>query len=84
MVGVYEHPADWRGTDLAKRKDWLHVFTADEVDEILAALAHAKSLGKSLPTLTREDFPLPRVVQSIEHARQVLEEGTGIFQFRGF
>ena len=84
MVGVYEHPADWRGRDLEKRKDWLHYFTQDEVAEIVAALAHAKSLGKSLPTLTREDFPLTRVVQSIEHARSVLEEGTGIFQFRGF
>jgi len=84
MVGVYEHPADWRGPDLAQRSDWIHHFTPAEVSEISAALRHARALGKTMPTLTREDFPLPTVSLQLEHARQVLEEGVGIFQFRGF
>ena len=84
MVGVYEHPADWRGSDLEKREDWIHRFTPAEVAEISAALAHARSLGKTMETLTREDFPLPTVSARLEHSRQVLEEGLGIFQFRGF
>ena len=84
MIGVYEHPADWRGTALSKREDWIYRFTKPEVAEIMAALAHARQLGKTLPNLTHDDFPLPTVSQRLETARQVLEEGVGIFQFRGF
>ena len=84
MVGVYQHSADWRGPDLATRTDWIHRFTPSEVAEINAALRHARAAGKTLPTLTREDFPLPTVSNQLEHARKVLEEDVGIFQFRGF
>ena len=84
MIDVYEHPADWRGATLAKREDWIYRFTKSEVAEIMSALAHARQLGKTLPTLTRDDFPLPTVSQRLESSRQVLEEGVGIFQFRGF
>ena len=84
MVSVYQHSADWRGPDLATRVDWIHHFTSAEVAEINAALHHAHAAGKTLPTLTCEDFPLPTVSQQLEHARNVLEEKVGIFQFRGF
>ncbi len=84
MVAVYAHPADWRGADLAGRTDWIHNFTPAEVAEIKAAHSHARALGKTLPTLTREDFPLPTVSARLAAARDVLEEGTGIYQFRGF
>lgn len=84
MIQVYESPADWRGSDLAKRSDWLHHFTPAESAEIRAALAGARARGRTLPDLTREDFPLPNVSKQLAHARDVLEEGAGIFQFRGF
>lgn len=84
MPQSYAHPADWRGPDLAKRTDWIHRFSAAEVSEIKAALQTARSRGKTLPTLTKEDFPLPLVGARLAHARDVLEEGVGIYQFRGF
>lgn len=84
MATVYEHPADWRGSELANRTDWIHRFAPSEVAEIRAALQHARALGKTLPTLTRDDFPIPTVTRRLEHARQVLEENVGIYQFRGF
>jgi len=76
-------PADWRGPTLAASTDWIHVFSSDEITEIEAALAIAKSRGKSLETLTRDDFPLPRVSERIALARDYLENQKGIFQFRG-
>jgi hypothetical protein len=84
MVGTYQHPADWRGSELSKREDWIHRFTSSEVAEIIDALGHARAKGKTLPTLTQADFPLPNVSLRLEHARKVLEEDVGIFQFRGF
>ena len=83
MPGVIAHPADWRGPDIEKRTDWIHNFTPPEIREIMDAAAFAKSKGATLPTLTKEDFPLPTVSKRLAEAREVLEKGPGLFQFRG-
>jgi hypothetical protein len=78
-----EGPAGWRGPELAAAHDWIHQFTADEIAEIEAALRSAKARGRTLDTLTKEDFPLPTVGKRIAFARDFLENGKGIYQFRG-
>jgi hypothetical protein len=83
MHTVIDSPADWRGADVAKRTDWIHEFTRDEIAEIESATRHALASGKTLETLTAADFPLPLVSQRLAHARTFLEEGLGIYQFRG-
>jgi hypothetical protein len=76
-------PAAWRGPDLAASRDWIHEFTPAEVAEIESAVRSAKACGKTLDTLTKADFPLPSVAPRIAHARDFLENGKGIYQFRG-
>ena len=83
MPGVINGPADWRGPDIEKRTDWIHNFSPSEIREIMDASAHAKAKGATLPTLTREEFPLPTVSQRLAEAREVLENGPGLYQFRG-
>ena len=83
MHTIIAGPAGWRGSELAAARDWIHEFSPDEIAEIEEALRVAKARGKTLETLTREDFPLPRVSQRIAFAREFLENGKGIYQFRG-
>ncbi len=83
MPGVIHGPADWRGPEMEKRRDWIHDFSAAEIREIMDALAFARTRRATLPTLTKEDFPLPNVSQRLAQARDVLENGAGLFQFRG-
>ena len=83
MPGVINGPADWRGPEIEKRTDWIHNFTPSEIREIMDASAHAKARGMTLPTLTKEDFPLPTVSNRLAEAREALENGPGLFQFRG-
>jgi len=83
MHTVIDSPADWRGADVAKRTDWIHEFTREEIAEIESATRHALASGKTLETLTAADFPLPLVAQRLAHARTYLEDGLGIYQFRG-
>ncbi len=83
MVDVYRSPADWRGDEMARRQDWIHRFNADEAAEILAALAVAKERGRTMETIEKGDFPLPTVGDLLARARDALEEGPGIYQFRG-
>ncbi|MGE3246824.1 MAG: TauD/TfdA family dioxygenase [Beijerinckiaceae bacterium] len=83
MVDIINSPADWRGPDMLKRTAWIHELSASEKDEILTALAAAKKNGVSFETMTAENFPLPQFSKALAHARDMLEEGPGIFQFRG-
>ena len=59
MHKIIEGPAAWRGPELAASRDWIHEFSPAEIAEIETALRSAKARGKTLDTLTREDFPLP-------------------------
>ena len=83
MVGVVESAADWRGAEMAKRSDWIHTFTPQEIAEIEVATRHALDTGKTIASLHKEDFPIPRVAERLAHAREVIENGPGIYQFRG-
>jgi hypothetical protein len=83
MPGIIEGPADWRGPDIAASRDWIHEFSAAEIGEIDAAFRNVKAKGKTMATLTRDDFPLPQVTKRIAIARENLEDGSGIYQFRG-
>lgn len=76
--------ADWRGPDLVKSNAWIHDWTKDEIAEVESAFADTCKQGKSLETLTREDFPLPIVSQRFAEARDRLENGCGLQLFRGF
>jgi hypothetical protein len=81
---VIESPADWLPAAITARSDWIHHFSDAEVAEIDRALAEVRRRGLTLADLQREDFPLPTVAQRLAHARDLLEEGPGLYLFRGF
>ena len=76
--------ACWRAKDILEaKKDWIHELTPAEIDELDAALAHAKSKGLSGTQVTRDDFPLPTLVQLLERANEETSRGLGLFLIRG-
>ena len=81
---IISSPADWSAAEMTVRKDWVHHFTQEQVAELAAALATVRARGKTVETMTREDFPLPTVSAVIDHARDYLENGAGLFLLRGF
>jgi len=83
MSSIIESQADWRGIELARANDWIHHWSADELAEIDAALRTALARGRTLPTLTKEDFPLPKVGQVMAWALDALENRRGICHLRG-
>jgi alpha-ketoglutarate-dependent taurine dioxygenase len=81
---IIDSPAAWRGPDMARRTDWIHRFTEDEIAEIDAAYRAARARGVPLAEITRADFPAPQFAELCEHVRDYLENGPGIFLLRGF
>ncbi|MDX3904465.1 MAG: TauD/TfdA family dioxygenase [Pigmentiphaga sp.] len=77
-------PANWRGPEMKDDKSWIYEFTAENIAEIDGALRNVRSLGKTIETMTREDFPLPTVAALIDHTRDRLENGPGLQLLRGF
>jgi len=81
---LVESPADWRGPEIADRRDWIYRFSAAEIAELDAAYETALRHGRTLATLTAEDFPLPTLRPVFSRALEALENGLGIQHFRGF
>lgn len=77
-------PADWRGTEILKRDDWIHNLSDSEVAEIEKALRHAKANRIAIENLSVENFPLPSFLTLAARAQERLEDGPGLFLVRGF
>jgi hypothetical protein len=76
-------PFVWTGPEMAKREDWLHVFTPGEIAEIEAAVAGVKARGLSILDETQADFPLPTLAPVMARVRHDLVDGCGIGVMRG-
>ncbi len=70
-------PAAWRGPDLSASSGWRHRLSDAEVDELLAATAHATGTGRALRDLSPADFPLPTLRDRVSDWRRELEDGRG-------
>lgn len=75
-------PDAWRGSELRGRTDWQYVFTPADIDELLAAVAHAGE--KPMLEWTREDLPLPTLAPKIAAWVAELDRGRGFILLRGF
>ena len=74
----------WRSRDLADEAEWTHVLTPQERSEICRAVEHARSAGKTPVTLTRGDFPVPRLEARLAEWAAMLHRGRGFVLVRGF
>lgn len=79
---LIESHADWRGADMARREDWVHRLTAEEIADIERAFRTTR--GIPLAELRREDFQLDRFGAIAARALDLLENGPGMFLVRGF
>jgi hypothetical protein len=76
-------PGVWYGGSLASRDDWIRSFTADELDEIAAAVHAFRKTGSRPADLSPERFPLPRLGPVMRQVLGELLEGRGFILMRG-
>ncbi len=79
----YEHPSVWRGSEMARRDDWILRLDAEDLVEIDAALGSVKARGLAIPGMTRADFVVPRAAAKMAAIRAQLETGRGFALLRG-
>ena len=76
--------AAWRGSEMARRDDWIVHLTSADADEIERAVRSARSRGLAMGELGPEDFPLPTLTPRIREWARELGEGRGFVLVRGF
>jgi hypothetical protein len=76
--------AAWRGTEMARRDDWIARLTPSEADEIERAVRDARARGLAMGELGHEDFALPTLAPRVREWARELDEGRGFVLVRGF
>ena len=71
-------PLVWTGADFPDESVFIYHLTAQDKEEIAAALRHFKTLGKQGKHVSRESFPLPNLQEKLLRIRE------DVFQNRGF
>ncbi len=75
----------WYGPALARRpEEWTHVFSPDELAELLAAIAAVEARGLDVVDIGPEAFPLPLLERLLRRVRKDLLQGRGFSLLRGF
>jgi hypothetical protein len=75
-------PMVWTGKDLRRSTDWIRALAPAEIDELDAALRAVQRRGLSWQTMTRDDFPLPRLTAALAEVSRELEDDRGLVLLR--
>ncbi len=76
-------PVAWRGETLLDDTRWIRPLDGPAVAEIDAALAHVRVRGGDWSDITRENFPLDSVSDTLSSVATELETGQGVVKLTG-
>jgi hypothetical protein len=80
---ILEPQCEWTSDLMADEATWTEVFTANELDELDAALRHALRKSEDVLEIQREDFPLPELRTRLLAVENELINGRGFVRLRG-
>jgi len=76
-------PGVWSGSDFSDPSDYWYYLSAETLAELDCALRQIRSSGKSIFSLTVQDFPLPSFENDAEALREELQFGSGFVIVKG-
>ncbi len=77
-------PAAWTGEQMRGTDAWVVRWTAAECEELEAAAAHVRRLGRKAPGFAKKDFPLPTLAPRLAAFIKEVTDGRGFLLLRGF
>lgn len=82
-VRILEPRCEWTAADVADEAVWTEQLTDAELDELDAAMRHARQRSDDVLELTRDDFPLPTLSDRLAAIERELIDGRGFVRIRG-
>ena len=79
---VITGPGAWIGPEIQHDPSWVHQLDAGGIEEIDAALRHARRAGVRIP-FAAAAFPLPRFAAELDRILDEIENGRGFVLVRG-
>jgi len=76
-------PKAWRGDRLTNDPSWIVTLTDADIAETERALAAAKSTGRAMAEIGREQFPLPTLAPKLARILDEIRNGRGFVVVRG-
>jgi len=73
----------WRGSELAKRDDWIHHLGDAEILDLEGAVARVRARNLRIADIGRDDFPLPVLAPALARIREDVVDGRGVSMMRG-
>lgn len=72
----------WTGDEMSRNQVWLHHLTPTFIDEVDAAVRGLRKNGRTLETLTKDDFPFPTFAGFLRDfmANDVIKRGFGLIR----
>lgn len=77
-------PAAWQGATLLAERDWIRPLGSGAAAEIDGALAQVARRGLDWRDLSKQDFPLPTLSDTLADVADELENGRGVVKLTGF
>ena len=80
---ILEPQCEWTADQVADEALWTEHLTPRELDEINAALGHARGVSDNLLAIAKADFPLPTLGDRLKGIECELIDGRGFVRIRG-
>ncbi|MSQ73062.1 MAG: TauD/TfdA family dioxygenase [Betaproteobacteria bacterium] len=77
-------PAAWKRPEMDRQRDWLHVFTLDELEEIDAAVSRHFADRREMGDISPATFRLPAFAKKLAGFLEDILRGRGFIMLRGF
>lgn len=82
--GPINSPAAWMAGDFKGPQDWSYALTPAMLGDIRRTVERLRKDGKTINTISREDFDFPSFTADARKLRHQLEEGIGFVLISGF
>lgn len=73
----------WKSAEMKARKDWIHVLSEAEIDDLERALRAVQQRGLQMAAVTRDHFPLPVLGPCLADLEKTVRSGRGFALLRG-
>jgi hypothetical protein len=73
----------WYGPDMALRQDWIEILSEAEINEIEQSAKRLAGVSADIPSIRREDFPLPTLGPRLRRVLDDTLNGRGFALLRG-
>lgn len=80
---IFDNAQSWLGPEVARRSDWIHEFSSEEIGEIDSAVYRLDQAGTNIRAINRSKFPLPGLGSVLSRVGQEVLYGRGFHLFRG-